>query len=333
MRGDQLARQWRILQHIDSKRYGLTAAELAELTDTPVRTIYRDLEALDKAGFPLYTEKDDRAERYRFVDDYSIKSNDFCTTTEMMSLYMFKDLSKVFRGTEVYESINALLGKIEATLSKETLAYLDKMKSAFSANIKPYKDYTRFGEMLGRIRGALAGRRRLEIAYHSLNSEHEKIRKIDPYNMWFADGTFYVIAYCHTRKEVRKFVADRMRMIRVTDETFEVPGDFDVDEYMKHSFKVMQGELYTVKIRISSAWSRWVGEKIWHEDQELTWLEDGSLEMEFRVAGLEEIKMWVLGLGREAVVLEPKALKEMVVSELRDAAGLYEKRPSVRKAG
>jgi len=52
----------------------------------------------------------------------------------------------------------------------------------------------------------------------------------------------------------------------------------------------MRDELYTVKIRISPAWPRYVGEKIWHESQQTRCLRDGSLEMTFRVAGLEEIK-------------------------------------------
>jgi WYL domain len=54
-----------------------------------------------------------------------------------------------------------------------------------------------------------------------------------------------------------------------------------------------------VKVRISPGWARWVGEKVWHESQKARKLPDGGLELTFRVAGLEEIKRWVLGLGPE----------------------------------
>jgi len=60
-----------------------------------------------------------------------------------------------------------------------------------------------------------------------------------------------------------------------------------LDDFMRHSFKVMHDELYTVKVRISPGWARWVGEKIWHESQKMTNLTNGSLEMTFRVAGLD----------------------------------------------
>jgi len=81
---------------------------------------------------------------------------------------------------------------------------------------------------------------------------------------------------------------------------------------MRHSFKVMHDELYTVKIRISAGWARWIGEKIWHESQKITKLTDGGLEMTFRVAGLDEIKRWILSFGAECQVLNPEKLKGMI---------------------
>jgi predicted DNA-binding transcriptional regulator YafY len=63
MRGDQLARQWRIIRGIEASSSGLTVAEIAKREETGLRSIYRDLEALQSAGFPLYTERVDKANR------------------------------------------------------------------------------------------------------------------------------------------------------------------------------------------------------------------------------------------------------------------------------
>ena len=52
MRGDQLARQWRIIRAIEATPNGLTVAEIAQREETGARTIYRDLEALQAACFP-----------------------------------------------------------------------------------------------------------------------------------------------------------------------------------------------------------------------------------------------------------------------------------------
>ncbi len=120
------------------------------------------------------------------------------------------------------------------------------------------------------------------------------------------------------------FVLDRINTVTVTDERFTIPKDFNLDGFMRHSFKVMHDELYTVKVRISSGWARWVREKIWHESQKVTKLPDGTLEISFRVAGLDEIKRWILSFGPEAAVLEPEKLKEMVRKDLsRNLASIF----------
>ena len=98
---------------------------------------------------------------------------------------------------------------------------------------------------------------------------------------------------------------------------------------MRYSFKVMHDELYTVKVRISPAWVRWVGEKIWHESQKITKLLDGGIELTFKVAGLDEIKRWVLSLGPEALVLEPKRLQEMVQKDLAGTWQQYREKHSI----
>ena len=119
------------------------------------------------------------------------------------------------------------------------------------------------------------------------------------------------------------FVLDRIKMLKATDERFTTPKDFNLDDFMRHSFKVMHDELYTVKVRISPGWARWVGEKIWHESQKITKLPDVSLEITFRVAGLDEIKRWVLSFGPEAVVVEPEELNRMVQNDLNNCLAQY----------
>jgi len=56
-RGDQLGRQWRIIQILVTSGAGKSAAELAQEMESPPRTDNRDLEALQLAGFPIYTER------------------------------------------------------------------------------------------------------------------------------------------------------------------------------------------------------------------------------------------------------------------------------------
>jgi len=316
MRGDQLARQWRIIRAIEASPNGLTVAEIAQREETGIRTIYRDLEALQAAGFPLYTERVNGANRWAFVDTFKFKIPPPFTLTELMSLYFYKDLVRVFNWTPFHDSIDSVFKKIQSTLPPQALRYLDQVQSVFHVGIKPYKDYAQFRNILNQVNQAAMERRRVEMVYHSLHRKEKTIRKVDPYKVWFYDGRIYLIGLCHLREEVRMFVLDRIKMLKVTDERFTIPKDFNLDDFMRDSFKVMHDGLYMVKVRISPEWARWVGEKIWHESQKITKLPDGALEMTFRVAGLDEIKGWILSFGPECHVLEPEKLKEMVRKDL-----------------
>ena len=59
MRGDQLARQWRILRTIESKKQGTTVAELSAQEDCSPRAICRDLSPLRPPGFPAVLDSNE----------------------------------------------------------------------------------------------------------------------------------------------------------------------------------------------------------------------------------------------------------------------------------
>lgn len=178
-----------------------------------------------------------------------------------MSLWVYRDLIKAFQGTAFFDSLESLFKKVQVTLPPTTLAYLDRIKSTFSVDIKPYKEYGPYREIINQANQAALDCKSIEIAYTPLRTDKETIRKVDPYKIWFHDGSIYLIGHCHLRGEVRMFVVDRMKLVRLTEDHFEIPKNFDFEKYMRHRFKVMQGELYEVKILISPEWSRWVGEK------------------------------------------------------------------------
>ena len=87
MRGDQLSRQWRVVRAIEASPNGLTVAEIAKREDSGIRTICRDLEVLQVAGLPLYTERVDRSNRWAFVDTFKFKIPPPFTLKELMPIY------------------------------------------------------------------------------------------------------------------------------------------------------------------------------------------------------------------------------------------------------
>ena len=104
-------------------------------------------------------------------------------------------------------------------------------------------------------------------------------------------------------------------MLHLTEETFEIPDEFDLDEFMRSSFGVFVGEPTKVKVRFSAEIAGYIKEKIWHESQQLLEQRDGSVIFEAEVAGTKEIKLWIMSWGSQALVLEPESLQEKIRSE------------------
>ncbi len=323
-RGDQLARQWRILQTLIASRRGKSAAELAGEVDCHPRTVYRDLEALQAAGFPLYTERREGKSLWSLLDTVKYEIPIPFTLTELMALYFSRNMLRVFKETPFHDALESLFQKVKTTLPPGSLAYLDRMEQVLHVGLKPYKEYGRFREIINQVHEAAHRKRRIEILYFALSQGRKTRRKVDPYRIWFFNGTFYLIGFCHLRGEMRIFALDRIRMVRQTEEAFVMPEDFRLEDFLRASFGVYRGPTHRVKIHFSPRAAGFVREKIWHEGQRIEELRDGSLLFEVEVAGTEEIKAWILGWGAQAEVLEPASLRREIGREAAKLAARYE---------
>ena len=103
--------------------------------------------------------------------------------------------------------------RIKATLPPESLKYLENLEQTLHIDIKPYKPYAKFREILNRVNDAVVKRKTLEIVYYTMSRKRETRRKVDPYRMWFFNGTFYIIGFCHMRHEIRIFALDRIKLL------------------------------------------------------------------------------------------------------------------------
>ena len=141
-RGDQLGRQWRIIQILISSRSGKSAAELAAELDCRPRTIYRDLNALQIAGFPIYTKAVGGRNLWSVLDTVKHQTTIPLSLPELMALHFSTRMLQGFKGAVFYDVIESLSRKIRTTLPPESLNYVKKMERTLDMGISPYKDYS-----------------------------------------------------------------------------------------------------------------------------------------------------------------------------------------------
>ena len=316
-RGDQLSRQWRILQSLIASRRGKSAADLARELEYHWRTVYRDLEALQLAGFPIFTDRIDGKNMWSVLDSVRHNIPLPLNLTELMALYFSRGLMSVLKDTIFYESLESFFKKIKATLPAETIQYLDRIEDSLEVGSKPYKRYDQLRDSIDSISEATIHRKIIEIDYFTMSRKEETRRKVAPYKIWFFDGAFYLVGKCGLRKDIRIFALDRIKSLKLTNETFEIPDDFKVEEFMKTSFGVFHGKPQIVKIRFAAEVAGYISEKIWHKTQKIEPQKDGSLIFEARVAGTDEIKFWLMSWGSKAQVLFPAALRDEMISEAK----------------
>lgn len=181
-----------------------------------------------------------------------------------------------------------------------------------------------FRQHFDEIMDAIMGRYQVRIRYFTASRQKEAYRRIEPYTLHYSDGGWYVIAKCRLRRRVLLFALHRIRELKPhPQKTFDVPPDYDADSYMGDAWRAFRGETIEVKLHFTAGVAQRVAERQWHATQTIHRGADGSLTMEVRVSGMEEIVRWVLGWGAGCRVLGPPELKERVAEEARALAQQY----------
>jgi predicted DNA-binding transcriptional regulator YafY len=301
---------------------GLTLNEMVEHVpeDYPKnpRTLRRDLEALQAAGFPLITERRNGQSRWRLMEGFrDIPALGF-SATELMALLLGRSLLKPLEGTEIAESLNSALTKASAALPPQGHEYVRSMEQIFSVGLGPHKSYREHRQTIDLISQAIDKRRTAQMRYFSASRDSTGRREVDPYFLRFAAGGLYLIGHCHLRKEVRMFAVERIRSIALTDHPYQMPLDFKVDEYVQDALGIMRsGRRIEVELLFSKKSAAWVRDKTWHPSQDIKLLKDGRLKMILRVTDNDELVGWILSFGSQVLVSQPETLREKVKEEAK----------------
>ena len=240
MRNAEVIRQWKILKRIEAGRY-TSSQDLADEHGVTERTIRRDIEALQEAGFPLYDERADGRKIWRLVEGYKQRLTQTFSLAELSALYFSKNLMSFLGGAPFAQDLEAAFAKIREALPARSLPYLERIQELFSARPDPWKDYSSKQDVIVNLVDATLHQKQAKIAYFSFNSRRSKSYTVDPYRLVYYHGGLYLYARAHEYAEVRTFAVERVEKIEVLEEGFEVPADFNVSEYGRGAFGITGG--------------------------------------------------------------------------------------------
>jgi predicted DNA-binding transcriptional regulator YafY len=296
--------------------------KLAAIAEVNTRTIQRDIEYLrDMFNAPIEYSAAHRGYYYT-EPNYYLKSVPL-TEGELFAIALFDQLLEQYRNTPLEKSLRKIFLKIVRSLPENVKA--DTGFLAAQMTFIPDHSAVIDEQVFKTIFSALRIKQTVSFDYRPLQKQNYLRRTVDPYHGICQKGNWYIIGFCHDRKEPRLFSLSRMKNAVLTKNSFVVPADFKADVYFDKEMGVWASSRtpLTIELEITGEIGTYAFERQWHNSQKVEQREDGSVYVKFTTTQIPEVLRWVLGQGHTVKALGPAELVEQVKAETEKVRGMY----------
>ena len=324
-RNEQLIRHHRILQILEGLHYGATLEELRQrvteelgLTSLHQRTIRRDIEALQHAGFDIHASDSPRGRIWKAGESVRTGFQVNASATELIALSVARELLMPLQGTPFWQGIESFWSKLLEQVPPSIAAHYERHRDTLFVLGTTPKDY---GDKLGVLKTLQRGiqeHRVVEISYHAPGKQPET-RLLEPYATIVYVSSIYLVAADAELPEgdtrIRHWKLDRVDRASLLDRWFTLPADLDLGLEMARPGSLFSGDTtteYTIEVSASAA--QRLREDPWHPGQRLEENQAGCWILRVEASHPLDILPRLLSLGREACLLEPSSARD----EIRD---------------
>ncbi len=288
------------------------AKELAKRFDVSVRTILRDVEAINLAGIPIVTYQGSGggigiAEGFRM--DKSV-----LTGEEMAAVIStLKGIDNTIAG----KSHDILMEKLKNTLNAQQLELLNAKLRQFVIDLSPWHEDAYTKEKLSVIREAIEAATELEFTYTDSQGSITK-RRVEPYSLILKAQKWYLHAWCCLRGSFRYFKVSRIKELSTSGILF-TPRDVPVDEAPDQPSIRNTQDLISFDLLFSQAMEEIVAE--WFGDN-LEKDETGRIMVKTRLPDTYQTYGFLLSFGNQVEVVNPPHVRTVLGQIAKE---IYEK--------
>ena len=330
-RNTEVTRQWKLLRALDAHRHGLTVDELMQeaAEDGRVfvkRTVYRDIRALEAAGFAIYADTSEGRTRYKLnTTPFARLTDTGFSFSEVCALYLSRRVVEMLTGVPFQAALDGAFGKFEQVVPASIRQWLERLPAVLAARPSGGRvsQPRHTQDELGRLLEATMNGRAIDMEYYSHAHRRRKRYLVHPYRILYSHGTLYLFAFVPEYGQIRTFATQRIRRLAVLDERFD-PPDTLADEPFGPSLGPGQGTPQHVVLRFDGEIAPFVRERTFHRSQRLEDRPDGSLVLHLDVCDDAWLRSWILGFGHLVAVLAPPSLAVGIAEELERARKRYE---------
>ena len=298
------------------KRRLISQSEILSSLEISTATFKRDLSKLrDRLNLPIIYDRTLRG--YRLDKDTSPNgfSSAIFSKEEILVFSTIQYILTKFEPHLFNSALKPLKTKIEFMLTDIGLTESDVMsRIKFLYSRKRTLNYDIFERLLS----ASFNRKKVSIRYLDSQSNITIERTISPQQLIYYKDNWYMDAWCHFRNDVRTFALDAIEACTIVNESVKELNIAENKRMDRVDYGIFIGRVQQwAKIKINSKSASWVIREEWHPDQKTHMGSDGWLTLEIPYSDSREILAEILKLGNNAMVLEPKELKNSHVENLQ----------------
>lgn len=317
-RNAQVVRILNVLRDLDQLG-GMDLYELAERHGTSVRTIRRDLEALQEAGLPLGEESiDGKKKRWQIVyKDKLAQVSSLLHAGHYLALRVATaQVGPTLGRTVIGEVLSDLSSKVEAALGAKGRAQLDEIEACFYQYEKfAYTKTT--PKVVDKLVGAIVARRLCQVVYRTpRRRDRPSTLRLLPLRLCVHDGALHLMCQLRSRAAdhgggLTMLNLQRVEGLKVLRTTGKPPADFHPEQLERAAFGVYSGgEQTTFVLRFTPHIAGYIRERIWHPNQVLKELRGGGVELTFTCSDSYEVLRWVASWRQWVEAIEPAHLRD-----------------------
>ena len=284
------------------RRSRLRGSDLAQQFGISKRTVYRDISALMEMGVPIISLP---GEGYELEKGYFLPPLLF-TPDEAQAVFLGTQMLREQAKGHLVDAAEQALIKVSQVLPPPTKHQVEQL----TAVVKFYVQNRQFDlddRRVLEILTAVQEQRVLWMRYFSYNRERWSEREIEPHNLMYSDGSWYVDGYCRLRDAHRSFRVQRISDLRLLSETFD-PRVVTNNER----------EIIEVEIRFTEGSIRWVRERQHYGFvKETAVSQTDEIICTYAIHDLREIIPWLLSWGEDAEVLKPDELRQQLATKVK----------------
>jgi proteasome accessory factor B len=310
MKTNRISRVIQILTTLQSGQ-SYTATELAKMLNISKRTIFRDLNELKRVGLPYYFEN--KTGCYRIKPEFLLSAPNL-NAQEALGLLLLAYKARNHIHFPFKDSTLRAAIKIESDLPEKTKQFCNIALQKISIKADPQERLDLLDQKFTQMLDAILKKRIVDICYYSPVEQEHIETNLSPYHLMYNNHTWYVLGKIDTCKEIRIFSLNDIKELNILDKCFIEDEKFDLHEHLGRAWSMIpEGRLYNVRLKFLPEVARGVANIQWHSTQTAVSQDDGSVIIEFRVDGLNEITWWILSYGDKVQILAPARLREKVV--------------------